>query len=423
MPTMGLVWAASCAAALLGQEQEPGAVEAPPKTAVPVRPQQLEAGYRHNLAYPEHIDRENIASGAMGAMDVFHLALQDAGDDHALARVLKWGLAGWLDGSVLYVAHEYGHLSTISKTGSRDAVSGELGGSMHPTSPFSLFLDGLRFPTTKLISVSESDWKEIERMFAGHPEDRERFLAMMEAGGLNQEEIIADRYARRLLDGQMSYLDTIPYFWNRIGTLMYRTSIEESDINDYVGHLKAQGLETSAGRIKAFSAVGLLSGSAVAAARGTLAGFGGRSEGLLDPLTWKVGEESWIAWPEIDSFLSQVGPTLGATVPARLGPMELFPRYERVFAGGGDRDEWGLQAEVQVFRFLSLDGSTFVAYGSGRWHEAYAALRPFAWLSLTAGFAWGRGYTIHRDVFGAGNDLLEEEEASPILGLAVSHRF
>jgi hypothetical protein len=383
-------------------------------------------GYQVNLSNPVHLDRENIADLAIAPMDLLHLGLQDSADDPFYFRIPKWGAAAVVDMAIFFTAHEYGHLSSISKSGYRSAVFGGKNtyiADQKGTNPFDLFVEGLKGGGGTAISVTNGDWQAIGALFAGQPDKLNSFLIAMKGGGLNQEGVILDRYADRLWEGKMSSLDTIPVGIGALSTLTYPSHVEMSDIADYSSLLKAEGHDVSPSRIKVLSAVTLLSGSTLAAFRGAAVGFLGGSQEPVHPFEIAPAPHVRIEAPDLENTLSETGPTLKASVRARLGALELRPSYERLFVGGKSMAEVGLSGRVPVTPFLHLDGAGFRNTDGGWWQEVGVDVRPWSWLTLGVGYSWAWAYTFHRDLYGSNNDLLEPRERNLKLSVGLSHRF
>lgn len=407
--------------------QEAPAQESPRPQALPapVTPQTLSFSYRYHLSYPEYLDRENVAGGGMGVMDAIHFALREGPEDPLALRLVKWGVAALLDEAVLFVSHEYGHISSFTRAGFRGAVFGDAedpSSEWEGASPGSIFLTAFDGTHTG-VSLSDSDWQEVRQMFAAEPEKLSRFLISMEAGGLNQEQVVLSRYAGRLRDGRFSFLDTLPYFLAATGTVRYPLSSHESDLTDYVARLEERGIETSGGRVKLLSGLRLLSGTAVAAARGTWHGLAGRRGDAVEPLELRLGEGARLSWPEFEAFLTEFGPTVKASVPLGVGDWRLAPSYEHLWAGNVSMAEWGFRASAPVSAAVALHAALFRHSEGGSWLEGSLEVRPMSWLGLIVGYSRGRGYSFHRDIYGAVSELLEDRESGVTLGVSVSQRF
>jgi hypothetical protein len=416
-------------ALLRAQDQEklpPPETVPPEERPAPPRPQEINLSYRLNVSYPRHIDRENIAALSMTASDAVHFALQDGADDAWYLRLPKWGAAFAIDTAVRYVSHEYGHLSSFSKAGYRQALFGDkdkIQSSAPKASIGKMFLSGFNPFDNSAVSVSQSDWDGIVQDFGNDPTLVSKFTVSIKAGGLNQEEVNLDRYADRLFDGQLSYMDTLPFLVSGAAVLKYPVHVEMSDVGDYITELRGLGLRTSAGTLHALSAGTLLSGSSLAAFRGFFIGLTSRSGGMVEALRLPVTEQFSVYAPEFDNYLSEFGPTLKSSIPLKLYGVFLQPSYEHLFVDGASKDEAGLLVRAPVFPFLIVEGSGYRNTDGGYWLESEVRFLPLPWLALSVGGAWARGYSFHRDVYGANNDLLDAGERSLLIGLSAFHLF
>lgn len=398
----------------------------PPPPPEPPRPQTGHVAYRLNLSHPGHVDRENLASLSMASMDAVHLALQDSGDDPFYLRVPKWGGAFVIDSAIRFVNHEYGHLSVFSKVGYRQAIFGDKD-EINTTAPKAsfgkMFLTGANPFNDSAVSVSAEDWDRIQREFEGDPARLTRFRIAIKAGGLNQEEVLLDRYADRLLAGELSYLDTLPFMISAAAVLRYPASVEMSDVGDYIDEVRSTGARTSVGRIHVLSGITLLSGSSLAAFRGMFLGlFTGRG-GIVEPFRIASWSDGAVFLPEFDNYLSEYGPTLKASVPVLWHGVMIQPGFERLFVGGDSGVEPGLSVRAPIVSALAVRACAYRHSNDGSWLEGGIDVLPFPWMALSLGYAWAHGYSFHRDVYGANNDLLRPSERSLLLGLSVFHRF
>ena len=398
----------------------------PPPPPSALRPQEFTLGYRLNLSYPGHIDRENVASLSMASMDLLHLALQDNGEDPFYFRIPKWGAAYAIDSAIRYVGHEYGHLSSFSKAGRNQAVFGDkdkIQTSAPKASVGKMFLSGFNPFDNSAVSISQSDWDQIVQDLGNNSLKLTQFKISVKAGGVNQEEVLLDRYSERLYDGELSALDTMPFLISGAAVLKYPTSIEMSDVSDYVSELKRSGLRTSVGQLHTLSALTLISGSSLAAFRGFFLGLATGRGGMVEPFKLPLGEHVEVFAPELDNYLSIFGPTLKPSIPIRLYGVLLQPSYEQLFVSGTTKAEAGLTVRAPLASFLALHGAGFENVDGGDWLEAGLELFPLKWLSLSLGYAWARDYSFHRDVFGASNDLLKRGEQSLLVGVSAFHQF
>lgn len=426
LATLVMACAARAAAAQDDQELPRPDTIPPPAAAVPPRPQELRLGYRFNLSYPGHIDRENIASLSMAATDLVHWALQDAADDPFYFRIPKWGAAFAIDTAVRYVSHEYGHLSSFSKAGYRHAVFGpkdEIDTTAPRASFGKMLLNGFNPWDDSAVSVSQADWDRIVDDFGGDEDKLRRFRIVIKAGGLNQEAVNLERYTDRLLDGQLSFLDTAPFIISGAAVLRYPASVELSDTGDYIAELRGGGLRTTVGRIHTLSALTLLSGSTLAALRGAVVGGLTSRGGTVQPFFLTVAPAVDVYAPEIENYLSEFGPTLKPSVPIRIHGVLIRPSYEQLFVSGMTMGEFGLSARAPITSFLSLSGSGFRNSRGGTWLEGGVDVLPLNWLALTLGYARAEDYSFHRDVYGANNDILHRREGSLLLAITAWHSF
>jgi len=396
-----------------------------PAPSVP-RPQELRIAYRFNLSHPGHIERENIASLSMAATDAVHWALQDAGDDPFYFRIPKWGAALAIDTAVRYVSHEYGHLSSFSKAGYRNAVFGDKDeiDTTAPRASFGrMFLNGFNPWDNSAVSISQSDWDRIVDDFGNDEEKLRRYRIVIKGGGLNQEAVNLERYADRLFEGRLSYLDTAPFLISGAAVLRYPTGGELSDTGDYIDEIRASGLRTTAGRIHTLSALTLLSGSSLSAFRGAFLGVFTSRGGKVEPFSFSPAPDLVVFAPELENYLSQFGPTLKPSIPVRFHDVLIRPSYEQLFVGGKTMGEAGLTVRAPLASFLSLSGAGFRNSGGGHWLEGMLEVFPLQWLALGIGYARAEDYSFHRDVYGATNDILRRREGSLLLALSAFHDF
>lgn len=416
-------------AALGLQAQEPEDEEDEPlrEPGPAARLQAVEPFARYNLTHPYHLDRRTVAGLSIGFMDLAHAGFLDAGDDPLGARLVKWAFSGGVSIAVTHVAHEYGHLSSLSQVGRHLdyvlAFPDEPEEGREDLTLGHLFAQGLGFAERRSIGVDEDDWESIRRIFSGRPRDFNRYLLAAEAGGMNQEQVIVSTYGERARAGRLSYLDTPGWIWTAAGTLLYPASRVDGDLSRYEDLLEADGHSTSTSSIKAVSMVRFLGGSGVAAIRGAVLGFVGEDGGFVPPAVWDLGDGVRLFWPEFESWLTREGPTIRTILPVRWGAWTLEPAYERSFAGGGVGHEAGARVRWSASEVFALTGSASLSDAGGRWVELEAEIRPAPWASLLLGLEGGRGYTFRREVFGALTHVLEDSERSVLLGLRLTATF
>ena len=417
---------AGVAAAAQQDEEKPPRETRPAEPAAPPRPQEFRFSYSYNFSYPRHLDRDNIASLTMASTDAIHLALQDESDDPWYFRVPKWGVAFAIDSAIRYVAHEYGHLSSFSKAGYRQALFGDKDKIMTSAPKASIgkmFINGFNPFDDSAVSISQSDWNHILDEMGNDPVKVGRFKVLVKGGGLNQEAVDLEHYSERLLDGRMSFLDTMPFVISGAAVLRYPVDISMSDVGDYITELRALGNRTTVGQVQRLSAATLLSGSTLAAMRGFFLGLTSGQGGMVEPFALRMSDDTKVFAPELENFLSQYGPTLKPSIPFKLYDWWVRPSYEILFAGGASMTELGLSVRGPILPFLALRGAGYKNSDGGTWIESGVEILPLSWLSFTLGYAWAREYSIHRDVYGSSNDILKRAEAGFNLGLSAWHQF
>ncbi len=383
-----------------------------------------EIGFRWNLSHPDHMDRQGIAMAGTGLIDAIHQAVDAIGPEKGTARALTWAAVGVADWMALSMAHEYGHMSSHSRLGCiryRIGIDGEPPSAWRRATPESVF-KAFMITNDAFITVSPSDADRIARLLAGRPEDYLRYAASVEAGGVNQEQAVLGEYADRLLAGRFNPDDAVPYLVTALATATYPPS-ENNDLADYAEALAARGIGTNETRIRALSLARLLGGTAWAAARGFAEAAGDCGTGGVEPVRIARIGSAEVLWPEVAACLSEFGPTLQVGVPVMGETWSLHPAWQHVVAEGVSLGEAGLRVEKTLHPLLAVEGLAVVNTEAGGWIEAGVRIRPLSWLSLQAGYAFGHGYTIHRDVYGATPDYLEENESSVRLGVTARLTF
>jgi hypothetical protein len=384
------------------------------------RPQLVDLEYRYVTGYRHHYDRHALASVTMGISDLLHAGLQDSGDDVALLRILKYGVAAYLDAVLDVVNHEYGHASSYSMIGNIHPTM--LRHKMYdpmPADPFSLVIRAMGINQIS-VGISSDDSLRIQALYAGNPAALAGYEAAAAAGGINQDQVLATRYADRYLNGRLSSLDCLPLIWETFSSL--RTGIRGSgDLENYAAALRNIGVDSSPSLVMGLSMVRLLSGSVIQAAAGLLGGaFSSSREGYVALLDADLGAEWRVAWPEFESYLTRNGPTVKVKVPFGTVGVELSPSLERSFGRG--ELEGGLV--VSLYKgFFRINAAAFVSGTGGNWIETAMSFSLFPWLSIYVGFQHGSGYTFRREIFGANDDGLHGSEASPFFGIELRHTF
>ncbi len=400
------------------------APEAAPRDGPSASRQPPEIGFRHNLSHPDHLDRQGLALIGMGVIDSVHqvgATLEPGGE---IEHALTWTVVGFLDWIALSMAHEYGHMSSHTKFG---CIHHRVGSREEPPSAWKRATVENVFAafTTRedaFISISSSDMDRIGQALAGRPQDYYRYRASVEAGGLNQDQVMLSQYADRLLGRRFNPDDAVPYVVSALSTLTYPPS-GNNDMSDYADSLAFRGIGTDETRIRAISLARFLSGSAWAAVCGFAESVRGSAVGPVGPICIARIGDGEILWPEVECFLSEFGPTIQVGVPVTGDTWSLRPTYQQVIANGVSMGEAGVRLEKEIHPRLSVQALAVVNSEAGGWFEAGLLIRPFSCLSLMAGYAYGRGYSLHRDVYGATADYLEANESSIRLGVSTQFSF
>ena len=222
-----------------------------------------------------------------------------------------------------------------------------------------MFLNGFNPFDNSAVSISQSDWDRIVQEFDDDPVKLNRFRIAIKGGGLNQEEVNLDRYGDRLMNGELSYLDTMPFIISGAAVLRYPVRIETSDVGDYIDELRMSGLRTSAGQLRLLSAVTLFSGSSLAAFRGAFLGLTTSRGGMVDSFRFGLAEKVDVFAPEFENYLSQFGPTLKPSIPFKVYDCIIRPSYEQLFVSGASKGEAGLSVRAPLISYLALYGAGF----------------------------------------------------------------
>lgn len=369
------------------------------------RPQDLETGFYYNASHGYHLEQESVTAAYGGLLDGLHVAISDNMlDDPAGVRLLKYMVSGWGDSIIETAAHEYGHISSLSRVGftvdtdtyMRDSKYGE-------TNPARVLLAAVRSRPATV--PKQDDWDRILSTLS--PEKFRAYNALVAAGGLNQEQLMANRYVERYLEGELSRLDSFVILWANTSTGRYPLG---GDLDLFVENVGSTSINT----IKNYAFLRIFSGSSLMSILGTFEGISGVSGGYIKPLRLKIGDDVSLFWPEIQSYLTLTGPSIKTIMPVKIGSMLFLPSVEASHGAEG-----GLKAQLPIASFLSLKPEVYHS-ATGNWFEASAEIRPLQWLGLYAGYAYGHGQTMHEDVFGA---TMNNTERSILVGANVHFVF
>lgn len=379
------------------------------------RNQTVELQYRYVSGYRQHYDRENTFSAIMTASDLVHLALQDTGEESFPLRLLKYGVAAYVDAVADTEGHEYGHLAGYTMIGKihptlfRDGMN-----DPHPANPLNIFYRAASVQSMGT-GPSAQDSVAINALYAGNPAGLSAYICTSMAGGLNQEQAMLSAYTDRYLYGGMSVLDGIPVLWEALSTLRIGIS-GGGDLQSVCMRLSDLGIGCTATKAVAISSVRFLSGSVIASAVGLVEGFGELS---FEVPRIRLGDDWVVRWPEFESYLTQYGPTVKLQIPITSTYLDVTASLERSFGRAGT--EGGLAMRLKYKRLLICADTYFS--GDGYWWNAYMQLNLTLWFSFNIGYQYGDRYTFHREVYGANFDGLHRSEASPFVGVSLHHRF
>ncbi len=384
----------------------------------------LNLRYSHNFSHSKFLDRDNIAELAMAPISLVNEVVSEEFGDSSLTIKLSLAVAAVIiEGPILKVAHEYGHFSAHSK--------GEFYDYAFEKDPISFRKRSLSYIVPRVYADSlglglvddyyaNNDWDKISAELKGRPDAYQRFWAAQYASGLNEEEVIRTRLAKRITDGQFFSLDTVPYFLTALSTITYN----ENDLDEYVSALEKRGISTSENQIRAISALRLLSGSSIVAAKigyGWLSGNSVATDISSVDMKTSVGTFK-MYWPEVETYLSEEGPTVKVVVPIipEFSGMEMRVSYEQALQA---TKEGGLEIRQKLTSFLTASVASFKNSDDGTWCEGGMAVRPIKWLELGLTAYRADGYTLHRDLYGATYSFNKDRESGVKATVGLSLAF
>jgi hypothetical protein len=169
------------------------------------------------------------------------------------------------------------------------------------------------------------------------------------------------------------------------------------------------------------SSIRLLSGSVIQATLGLFgSAFSSHSDGVVPCLSMDLSDEWRASWLEFESYMTQKGPTVKASLPFGTTGVELRPSFEQSFGHG--EPEGGIT--MSFYRsFFRMSGAGFFNGTGGIWLETSVAFSILPWLTFYLGYQYGAGYSFHREIYGANLDGLHPSEASPFFGIDLQHSF
>ena len=365
------------------------------------RPQDLDTGFHYNLSHRHHLEVDSVTSAYGGLTDVLHLAMDDEMRENRFCKLAKYGFSAWLDTIVMNTAHEYGHISALSRVGfnvrTTLLVDEEKFGATNPAS----VTWGAILGRTSL-ALNEEDWAKVHEKL-GFGKKYNDYYTLVLAGGLNQEQLFVNRNVDRYLNNELSRLDSWVIFWGNLSTIRYGADGDKFYYIQQVGH-------TSQNAVDNYSLVRLLSGSNLRGFLAFLEGAAGVHGGFIKPLGFELNQSgsNVIFCPEFQSYLTLKGPSVKAELPARLCGVLFMPSVEAAHGAEG-----GLRVVAPITSFLKVESEIY-HNSDGNWFGGSAELRPWQWLGIYAGYNYAHGHTLHHDVYGA---TMDNTERSVIAGL------
>ncbi len=386
-----------------------------------------------NITEEEVIDTDEISSVYLSATEFLHegadeIIVSDNPEEQSAENRLWRSLAtapvlAGLEFTLSQAAHEYGHFRGFSKAGMTDFQFSRMDGSnrrsANPLNAFTTRIDQL-FGRKTVATVSQEDWKG----FLKDPERSQhssKYLAMMEAGGINIQQYSADQISDQIREGDAHVLQGPTYAINAFGGSLYTTS-DGKDIHDYVRYMEDLGIDTSQQELVLAELSQLLSNSTISFAK-EIPEYLKTGEGRIEPLGIGLDDNTALMLPEFSSYLTTEGPTI---------------RYEQRLRSKGEEKDSVLNLSVESA--LSGDGTDF---GVGYRRElsenleiggnaAYNPSKGGAWVEIDAEYDAG-GVDLGLEVYGGsgythtrsstGNRHAFEEETEAGVKLSVDIKF
>ena len=354
--------------------------------------QEIDLSYQQNIKYPWFCDKENTSNQVGGALDLIHYGLMniDTGSSTVHSKISRYIISLYSTVVLSSVAHEYGHISSFSTVGYADYEMQIGDGDFERENPFGLLLGSMTLNKIAVRMSTDDYIKYYDDLTNNH-------IALMEAGGLNQQQILSSRYSDRYLDGRLSYLDAVPLMWNNLSTILYMGPDHNSDLSDY-----SKLTNNSVSEIKLLSLLRLLSGSSI----GVFYNFN-TGKDVIDRLYF--GRDVKVFLPEIESFLTTDGPSVKVAIPTDINGYKLAVSVEHA-----ESSEVGIDVSIP-FKSFVLDIEGYI--NDGEWASFNLKFKPTKWLTLGVGYQFGRGHTYHREMYGA--DPFTENESSPLVSVGL----
>ncbi len=384
-----------------------------------------------DYSHPEVISHEQLAGVTLSLAVPLSLAadeviLGDGKEQSVWERLIRGLAAGqilqWIESPLTSAAHEYGHFRVYQIAGMSEIgfVEDDKTNFVRAT-PIRAFELMFRQMTLKsdsyLATVAEREVVGFQNRLTSFSEGT-KFIAMMDAGGLNQEQFLAEKIGERVQQGEAVLTDVVMYYLSLTATWLY-PSDKDGDPDDYVEGLRRLGVETSLGEVRQHSQwPKIFSGSSIAFLI-AIGEYFANGDKEVSHLSLPLGERGRIYAPEFASYLTLRGPTLNVRERITCEGNSLDLLYERSYADGST--EWGIGWQGKLFSFLSARFKHL--RNDGHWTEGGPVVHLSDWFSVGAVAYQARGYTFHRDVFGAVPDFVEDKESGVKLFVELNVRF
>lgn len=384
----------------------------------------------YDFSYPDVISRENITEESMALSDTLNRALDLgirtlSGTDDLSRRkglsIVTALLLGIVEYSIDTSEHEMGHLQAFSRAGFNTSHFLYKDGSDR-TRHVNDFFDVMKNVLPESFGIKGAavtlDLDGWIKFYANLDlvAHQYEFLAVMEAGGLNQSQYGLEKRADRILEGKAIIFDGPIWLWQMMSTLTYSTKIENGDITDYLDDLDQIGIRSNIGHVKNIQWLKFLSGSSIAMWTGVY--------NFFDHTEVKVAAPLLPYLPEFASYLTTHGPTLKIRKPMiERGLGVVFEPSFQFSLDDTKHEEYGLRLKRQPVDILAVTLGGFINRAHGFWLEGGLTLSPFPWLDLGVSMTYGSGFTYEREIIGKTFSFLQERESSVKGSIAIYFEF
>lgn len=381
---------------------------------------------RYDLSSDGILDSESIVDYSLAVPEILHYAGDKfilggkkgtSGSGERFLRLLAAGIPLLIvENGISGASHEYGHFRAFSLFGftEYEFADRENFNSRFEAAPWNAFttqlgqiFGGKSYSATVSVRQNKEFWKDPSRSRYWR-----EFYVILEAGGLNQNQLNAEFVGRKVLDGKSHLLDGITYFVNARYTATYPLGYE-SDITDYINALKKLGVETNANQIKTLSQLPKLASNSTLSYLLAIKNYVKDGDASVKPLSSDFSAPLRIYWPEFASYLSLYGPTIKTVERLEFLKSDLFHlyvTYERSLAK--DVNEIGINLNFKIFGdLISLGPRLIYNDKNGNWFEFAADVRVFKEISFGIQVYNGHGYTFVREIIGRAPSFMEKNES------------